>query len=311
MRRVAVRHLVHSISAISLVLLWSGCDLPRESQPSVLVVAVEGLNFGALSCDSDEANGRFSENLRPFCEETVRFSHAFAPSTLAQPTMSSLMTGLYPIDHGVHNNGSDFLSAKFRTVAEAALNRDFHTLFVSGGAPIWRKSGLAQGFEVFDDVMDISIGNYYRPANEVVRIATNWADHESSNTPFFMTLYLNDLQFSDNQVEHVTDSLAKLVHWLKAKRRWNSTYVVLVGLNSLQRHENDNEPLPLSLRSESVQVTLFIKPARKEQDHAIQWAVDRNVSLVDVGHTLMEWVDAEGPASRLCNRAIHSGRPTI
>ena len=85
------------------------------------------------------------------------------------------------------------------------------------------------------------------------------------------------------------------MHWLKNKHKWNSTNVVLVGLNSLQHRESDVEPMPLSLKSASVQVTLFIKPARKERDNVIQWAVDRSVSLVDVGRTLFEWGGARAP----------------
>ena len=293
----------------------TGCDLPYDSRPSVLVVAVEGLSFESLSCDAEETTERTFEGLRPFCEEAVRFSHAFAPSTMSQASMASLLTGLYPVDHGVHHNGGDFLSAKFRTLAEGALGKGYRTQFVSGGAPIWRKSGLAQGFEVFDDSVEISPGLYYRSAVEVIRIAKNWIDHESAGSPFLSVLYLNDLQFPQittrtregevrektaaAQVEAVVESVGGLVQWLKSKHRWNSTHVVLVGLNSLFKREGDSEPRALSLKSASVQVSLFIKPARKERDNVIQWAVDRNVSLVDVARTMFQWVGLEAPVGSI------------
>lgn len=301
--------------SIAIMIALVSCELPRENQSSVLVVAVEGLSFDSLSCDADEITDRTFDGIRPFCEEAVRFSHAFAPSTMSQATMSSLMTGLYPFDHGVHHNGSDFLSAKFRTLAEGALSKGYHTLFVSGGAPIWRKSGLAQGFEVFDDTMDISLGNYYRPAGEVVKLAINWIDHESPSNPFLGVLFLSDLQFpqittrtregevrektADAQLEEVAESLGSLVSWLKKKHRWNSTHIVLVGLNSLDHRDTETEPKPLSLKSLSVQVSLFIKPARKERDNVIQWAVDKSVSLVDVGKTMFQWLGLESPPSSI------------
>ena len=219
MLRIRVVILIFSLSAI-------GCDFQQKTQPSVLVVAVEGLSFESISCDSDATNERIIKDLKPFCEESVRFSHAFAPSTMSQATMSSLMTGLYPFDHGVHHNGAEFLPARMHTLAEGALGKGYHTLFVSGGAPIWRKSGLAQGFEIFDDTMDISPGHYYRPSGDVVKVATNWLEHESPNTPFLGVMYLSDLQFpqiatkndegevrektSDAQLEEVADSLASL-----------------------------------------------------------------------------------------------------
>ncbi len=291
-----------------------GCELPHETQPSVLVIAVEGLSFENVSCDSEEGVDRSNEGFRVFCQEAVRFSHAYAPSTMSQASMASLMTGLYPFDHRVHHNGSEFLSARFQTLAEVAQSKGYRTLFVSGGAPIWRKSGLAQGFEVFDDAIEVGPGGYYRPSEEVVKLTTNWME-QNEGSPLFTTLFLSDLQFpqiathtnegevreksAEGQLEEVSESLGTLVRWLKSKKKWNSTHVVLVGLNSLQHKENDPEPEPLSLKSSSVQVTLFIKPARKEKDNVIQWAVDRNVSLVDVGKTMFGWLGLESPASSI------------
>lgn len=302
--------------ALSLVaLLWlNSCELQRENRPSVLVIAVEGLGFESLSCDSEDASEASPTASHAFCQEAVRFSHAFAPSTMAQATMASLMTGLYPLDHGVRNNGSDFLSAKFKTLAEGALSKGYHTVFVSGGPPIWRKSGLAQGFEVFDDTLELAPGTYYRPAEDVFRIATNWIDQQEG-APFLGVLFLTDLQFpqiatrndegevreksAEGQLEEVKESLTSMVRWLKNKKRWNNTHIILVGVNSLQRRENDTDPGPLNLKSSSVQVGLFIKPARKEKDNVIQWAVDRSVSLVDVGKTMFEWLGLEPQATSL------------
>ena len=304
-----------SVNLLFLIAGLTGCELPHATQPSILVVAVEGLSFNRLSCDSEEIGDRAYEGIRALCEEGVRFSHAFAPSTMSQASMASLLTGLHPFDHNVHHNGSDFLSARFRTLGEGALAKGYHTLFVSGGAPIWRKSGLAQGFEVFDDTMEIGLGSYYRPSEEVVRLFVNWVQNDAGASPFLAVLYFNDLQFpqvsthtadgemreisADAQLEEVAESVHSLTKWLKKNRRWNSTNIVLVGLNSVDRPETDTEPGPLSLKSASVQVSLFIKPARKESDNVIQWAVDKNVSLVDVGKTMFEWLGLETTPSSI------------
>lgn len=302
MRRVVWRNVGSLLGALLAI---TGCDFSRSSQPSVLVIAVEGLSFDTKSCDSDELQG-----FRAFCEESVRFSHAFTPSTMTQATMSSLLTGLYPFDHEVRHNGDHFLSARFRTLGEVALNRRYHTLFVSGGPPLWRKSGLAQGFEIFDDVMDLGPSTHYRPADAVFRLATQWMDSQDDGNPSVSVLFLADLQFPQvstrrndgeireksfaAQLEEVDESLAFMVDWLKKTRRWNSTHIVLVGLNSVEPMLA-NEPASLSLHTNATQVALFIKPARKERDNVIQWAVDRNVSLVDVGHTMFQWL-GETPA---------------
>src|SRR6185312_2370104 len=142
------------------------------------------------------------------------------------------------------------------------------------------------------DTGDIELGTYYRPVDEVFKLATNWIE-QVDGAPFFAVLFLNDLQFPqfathtregemrekspEGQLAAIEESLGHLVEWLKAHKRWNSTHVVLTGLNSLHRpdleREIDSEPGPLNLRSTGVQVTLFIKPARAERDNVIQWAV--------------------------------------
>lgn len=305
----------------SLVLVFVGllvaCDLPRESKPSVLVIAVEGLGFEKINCDTDESAMRAEPSaLNALCQESIRFSHAYAPSTMSQATLASLLTGLYPFDHGVRHNGSDFLSARFRTSAEAALSRGYHTIFISGGAPIWRKSGLAQGFEIFEDNVDVAPDNFYRSAGEVFRILTNWVDSEVAGKPVFSFMYLADLQFPNvatvtkegelreksinGQLEEINESLGDLFKWLRQRRRWNSTNIILVGLNSIEHRENEDPP-PLSLKSASVQVSLMIKPARKEADNVIQWGIDRNISLVDIGYTLFQILGQDPPITSIAS----------
>jgi hypothetical protein len=300
--------------AVALAGLLS-CEFPRETRPSVLLIAVEGLGFNALNCDAEELGESSLEGLKVLCDEFVRFSHAYTPSTMSQAALASALTGLYPFDHGVRHNGSDFLSARFRTVAEAATSKHYNSLFVSGGAPVWRKSGLAQGYEVFDDVVDLSPAMPYRPAGEVAKVAGGWLDSQGDSRPFFITLFLADLQFpfvatvsdgnevreksAESQVSEVMESLNTLFKRLKRKKQWNRTNIALFGLNSRERATGAAEPQPLSLKSNATQVAMFIKPARKEADNEIQWAIDRNVSLVDIGYTVFNWLGEEPQSTSL------------
>jgi arylsulfatase A-like enzyme len=291
------------------------CELPREKRPSVLLIAVEGLGFNALNCDGEELGESSTEGLRVLCDEFVRFSHAYTPSTMSQAALASAVTGLYPFDHGVRHNGSDFLSARFRTAAELAVAKRYSTLFVSGGPPVWRKSGLAQGYEVFDDLVEINPIAPYRPAGDVIKQAQVWMEAQGDSRPFFVTLFLADLQFPfvatvadgtdareksvAGQVSEVMEAFNTLVKRLKRQKKWNSTNIALFGLNSAERSGGAQLPQPLNLKSGATQVAMFIKPARKEADNEIQWAVDRNVSVADLGHTVFTWLGEEAPVSSL------------
>jgi hypothetical protein len=281
---------ISTLGLLLLMFLCAACEFHRESGPSVLVIAVENLSFDSFSCDADDLSPGFDV----FCEEAVRFTHAFTPSTMSQSALASVLTASYPLRHGVHDNGSDHLSAKFKTVSEAAVQKGYRTAFFSGGPPILRKSGLAQGFELFDDNFDIAWGKYFRPVNEVTSLFMDWLSKDVGGSPFFSFLFVADLQFPDSQtfthegeirektveaqLQEIGESLQNLVDVLKAKHRWDTTNVVLMGTSGGLVSSN--------LKSENTQVSLFIKPARTSRENGQGWAIDRNVSLVDLGQTL-------------------------
>src|SRR4051812_44820860 len=85
-------------SVITLVLfsiVLASCSLNSSPQPSILVILVENLRFGSFSCGEGSESGR-PQGLRAFCDEAVRFTHAYTPSVLSQATIASIITAKYP-----------------------------------------------------------------------------------------------------------------------------------------------------------------------------------------------------------------------
>ncbi|MEZ4872846.1 MAG: sulfatase-like hydrolase/transferase [Bdellovibrionales bacterium] len=244
-----------------------GCSFNSETSPSVLVIAVDFLGFNDISCDPNIGLNGFSD----FCEESIRFTHAYTPSTMSNAALASIFTGKYPIEHKVWHNGNTSLSAKIETVPEVALKNKFHTSFISGGPPVWSKSGINQGFEYFNDNVDVELNHFYRPAMDNFKLFLNWLDSDSYKESFFSTIYLADLQFPDittrndaneersrtrdSQLREIDESLSYLIKELKRRNRWNSTYVVLVGLNGPPQPTDEIENSAYSLSQHSCQLT--------------------------------------------------------
>ena len=282
----------------------SSCQWNPPSRPSVLVIAVEGLGFDSIVCREEDLS-HTSSGIRSFCEESLRFTHAFTPSTLSQSSLASILTGEYPYIHGVRHNGSHFLSGQFVTSSEVAEEKGYATGFFSGGPPIFFKSGLGQGFQVFDDNVPVLQGAVFRSGRETMQSFFRWLAGVE-NKPFFSVVYLPDLQFPDapqrdlapqSQMEELDEALAYLVRELKARKLWNTTNVFLLGLNGHNRDKKNHELSGTNLFSENTQVTLFAKPAGVQRDRGLSWKVDRNVSLVDVGQTLFDLLEsAQGPS---------------
>jgi hypothetical protein len=288
--------------------------LTRATPPSILVLMVENLGFNSFSCG--DASGPPDDVLfESFCDESVRFTHAYTPSTMSQAAIASLFTGLYPREHGVRHNGAVGLSSKFLTVAEVARESHLKTSFFSGGPPIFRRSGFSQGFDIFDDNIGLSLKNLYRPALSNVNLFLDWQRTSVIKGGFVSFLFFADPQFIDQptvdglgevressyegQIAETSESIETLVKEMKRRRIWDSTTVILVGLNGIASDQRAAEPEAVNLFSESTRTVLMVKPAHQanpEYVKATNWKIDSNVSLVDLGETLLQMLGA--PKSR-------------
>ena len=296
------------VSLLLIGLLQTSCEGRRK--PSILVIAVDRLPFHLSLCakDAESENSGF----QTLCDESIRFTHALTTSTMSVPALASVLTGTYPVKNGVRQNGGPGLSPRFRTVAEAALRRGFRSAFFSGGAPVWRRSGLHQGFEIFDDNVNFPSGRLFRSFAETKNIFETWLRQEVEEKSFLSVIYAPDLDFPDtvtetptgeirnlsyeSQFEELDESLYELFRFLKKRDRWNDTAILVVGLNGREISPRPREVEPVLLNSENTQVSLFIKPAIKARDEAIHWTIDRNVSLADLGKTLFALVSDSLPA---------------
>lgn len=240
------------------------------------------------------------------CQASVRFTHAFTTSPLAGPALASLLTAQYPIQHGLRNNKS-MLTGRSLTVTEAAQQLGVATSFFSGGAPVLRKLNLQQGFETFDDNIAPTGNLLFRPFRKTEKIFETWLK-DIGHQPFMSIFYLPDLNFPhtatfnslgearelnfESQLEEFDDSLYVLIDAMKKRHLWDSTMVILVGLNgpSITR---TTELSPTDLFSERTQVSLLIKPAQKPRDEGLNWGFDQNVSLADIGSTLFSMYNSQ------------------
>lgn len=286
------------LTLLSLVQL----SCKANDKNSVLVIAVDELTISDVLCSQEEAE---RSGFQLLCNESVRFTHAFSPSTLSVPALASLLTGLYPYQHKVRHNGRPGLAPEIEMVSELALQQDYRTSFFSGGAPVFRRSGLNQGFELFEDNIVPTFSSLFRPFKKNADAFTQWLQQDVDADAFFSVLYVPDLIFTttetmtdlgetrnlsfESQLDELDESLYELFQNLKAAKRWDNTTVVLVGLNGHTTSDRYKELSSLNLHGENTQVALFIKPAQKrKRDLAIHWKVDQNVTLVDVGRTLFE-----------------------
>jgi tetratricopeptide (TPR) repeat protein len=97
-----------------------------------------------------------------------RFLQAYTPVPETLPAHSSLLTGLHPAGHGVHENGR-VLSTRHPVLAERMHEAGYRTGAFVSAFVLARRFGLARGFDVYDD--ELPQGGVERSARETTDAA--------------------------------------------------------------------------------------------------------------------------------------------
>jgi tetratricopeptide (TPR) repeat protein len=139
------------------MMLSGACGRAREpesrsapgyaTRPSILLVTLDTTRTDAIGPEvMDVATPAFNA----LAARGRRFRHAYATAPETLPSHSSMMTGLYPSGHGVHENARS-LSGKHPVVAERVRQAGYRTAAFVSAFVLARRFGLARGFDVYDD----------------------------------------------------------------------------------------------------------------------------------------------------------------
>ncbi len=108
-----------------------------------------------------ESSGAETPALDALAARGTRFTQAWTTAPMTLPSHTSMMTGLYPSQHGIHEN-SRFLDEGHTVLAQRLEGAGYITAAFISGYPLKREFGLARGFDHYDD--DLGRGNAERAA---------------------------------------------------------------------------------------------------------------------------------------------------
>jgi len=138
--------------------LVSGCSnakpdsaaQPAAARPSILLVTLDTTRADAIGPD---ARGVETPAFNALAARGRRFRQAYATVPETLPSHSSMMTGLYPAGHAVHENAR-FLDPRLPVLAERLQSFGYRTAGFVSSFVLSRRFGIARGFEVFDDSLE-------------------------------------------------------------------------------------------------------------------------------------------------------------
>ena len=174
--------------------LGSACSSKSEPPLSIILITLDTTNPEAL--DAYESDRGITPHLQAFANQSIVFDHARTVTPLTLPSHASMLTGLYPIRHGVRDNGLWALPPEAQTLAEMAQEAGYQTGAFVSAIVLADSYGLAQGFDVYDQPEGAMQGAgehmLERKATEVTTPAQRWLRTRDPERPVFLWVHYFD-----------------------------------------------------------------------------------------------------------------------
>lgn len=181
-------------------------SLPRRSDTghpngkNVLLIVIDTLRQDHLSTYG--SSQKATPSIDAFAKEAVQYQTAISQSPWTTPSHAALFTGQYPSRNGVDGRNIH-LHPDENTLAEVLSRNGYQTAGFINNVYIRRQTGLAQGFQEYEEFWGRNEGssvlllvefvrNRFHPrtdkgAAETNQAVANWLDHDwNSNNPFFL-----------------------------------------------------------------------------------------------------------------------------
>jgi arylsulfatase A-like enzyme/tetratricopeptide (TPR) repeat protein len=281
----------------------------RDETLNVLLVTLDTTRADRVGCYG-YAKAR-TPNLDALARNGVRFANAYAPAPLTLPSHASILTGLTPLAHGVHNNGSYVLSYDKLTLAELLRDKGVTTGAFVASFSVDSRFGLDQGFDVYDDNFQegspFKALNAERKAEQVLEPFSNWLDRIGGER-FFAWVHFFDphLPYSppspyrenfeadpyDGEIAYLDFVLGEVLGRVRDKGILSRTLIVVAGDHGEAFGEKGESGHGVFLYEMAVRVPLLFY---SEGHLPANRVVEARVRLIDILPTVLDVLGMASP----------------
>jgi arylsulfatase A-like enzyme/Flp pilus assembly protein TadD len=305
--------------------------LAQDSNRNVLLITIDTLRGDALGCDGGPAR---TPAIDALAAAGLRFSFAHAHAVVTLPSHASILTGLYPYQHGYRENAGYRLAPGTETLAARLKAAGFETGAFVAAFPLDARFGLTPGFDLYDGRFDdVGSGAEFllpeRAAPIVVGRALEWIRARSGRWFAWVHLYEPhapyrpaapfDREYADRpyygEVASADRALAPLLDAVRGAQR--PSLVVLTGDHGEALGDHRETTHGLFAYEATLHVPLIVGELRTQMGQGphgaeVSDAPARHIDIVPTvldalglpvppelpGHTLRTRADRDGAASR-------------
>jgi len=281
-----------------------GLDSAAPGVFNLLLITLDTTRADHLSCY--DAGFAATPVLDSLADRGVRFDDAVTVAPLTLPSHATILTGLYPPNHGVRANGHYRLDPIHETLAEVLSRHGHETAAFVSAFVLDRRFGLDQGFDTYDDAVNPgssgSLSIEERSAGDVTDAALAWLRSRSPTRPFFAWLHYFDphkpyrapepfaSRYPDHpyaaEVAYMDAEIGRVLEALEAAGQSERTLIVVAGDHGEALGDHGEDVHGYFIYDAVMRVPLILvlpgaSPGRATAD-------DRVVSVVDIFATVLD-----------------------
>src|SRR5205814_5971418 len=170
----------------------------RERGLDVLLVTIDTLRADALGCYGN--TGVETPWIDRLAGEGARFEQAHAQNVVTLPSHANILSGQYPLRHGVRDNSGFRFPAETATLATMLKAHGYRTGAFVSAFPLDSRFGLDRGFDVYEDGF---VDAQSRPAfleqerrgADTVALARRWIAGDPTDRPYLCWVHLYEPHF--------------------------------------------------------------------------------------------------------------------
>ncbi|HEV7486058.1 MAG TPA: sulfatase-like hydrolase/transferase [Thermoanaerobaculia bacterium] len=272
-----MRYLVGAFAIAATASLSFSCR--RAARPNVLVITIDTLRVDHLGCYGYP----FARTpaIDKLASESVRFTNAISAAPITMPAHSSIFTGLFPVAHGVRDNGAYALGENAVTLAERLRDAGYTTHAFVSALVLNRRYNLNQGFETYDDDLwaeddpKLFMIRERQAPKTADRFLQWFGDWDKTRTkPFFTWIHFFDphqpyrpsaidaaLSVSpyDAEIAGVDRQIGRIVETLRARGVLDNTLLILTADHGESLGEHGEQTHAIFVYDATVHVPLLIR----------------------------------------------------
>ena len=301
-----------ALAAVLFVVFSPGgrTRIQKDGRLNVLLITLDTTRADRLGCYG-YSKGR-TPNIDGLAGKGVRFENVYCPAPLTLPSHCSIMTGLTPVSHGVHNNGSYELATGWETLAEVLKNAGFRTAAFVASFSVDSRFGLGQGFDVYDDNFQTGLPfkplNSERKADRISAVFSSWLDR-NADAQFFAWVHFFDPHLPyqppppyseefaadpyDGEVAFMDFHVGRVVDKLAEKGLRDKTLIVLAGDHGEAFGEKVETGHGIFIYDGTMRVPLIILADHRIPPRAV---VKSRVRLIDIMPSILDILEIPAPA---------------